>query len=63
MNKLSEDLINQIMLYVSHHCADIIHNSITTIDGTHKMIKPNKKHIPNIKFHKANLFVVRDDAA
>jgi hypothetical protein len=29
MSYLSEELINKIMLYVSHPCADMIHNAIT----------------------------------
>ena len=61
MNNLSGDLSNKIMLYVSHPCADIIHNSITTRFGNSKMLQTQTKCIPSIKYHTPSILVVRDD--
>jgi hypothetical protein len=34
MNTLSEELINKIMLYVSHPCADILNNAIEKVEDS-----------------------------
>jgi hypothetical protein len=46
MSYLSEELINKIMLYVSHPCADMINNcKITRFDNVKIMKTRNNKYL------------------
>ena len=61
MNTLPETLINKIMLYESHPCADVIRNAIKQVDGIYKpgqMIKTTWTRIPNTKFNTPSVFVL-----
>ena len=61
MNTLPENLINKIMLYVSHPCADIIRNAIEQVDGIYEplqMIYTTWKRIRNTKFTTQSIFVL-----
>ena len=61
MNTLHENLINKIMLYVSHPCADIIRNALQPVDGVYEplqMIQTKWKRIPNTKFTTPSLFIL-----
>jgi hypothetical protein len=42
MSALSEELINKIMLYVSHPCADMINNAITQDEDSKDKFKSTK---------------------
>ena len=48
MNTLPEILINKIMLYVSHPCADIIHDAIETDYNNVKFIRTQWKRYHSI---------------
>jgi hypothetical protein len=50
MSVCSEDLINKIMLYVSHPCADMINNCKVTRFDNVNIMKTGNKRIPNTIF-------------
>jgi hypothetical protein len=63
MSIFSEDLINKIMLYVSHPCADMINNlKITRFDNV-KIIRTTNKQLPNTKFRASGIFCIMDDTS
>ena len=62
MNTLPEHLINKIMLYVSHPCADMLRNcSCERFEEDVIMLKTQRTRTPNSKFHTMGFFVSRDD--
>jgi hypothetical protein len=61
MSYLSEELINKIMLYVSHPCADMINNCKVTRFDNVKRMQTSTKQIPNTKCHTPSIFELRDD--
>ena len=63
MNTLPEILINKIMLYVSHTCADMLHTCKCERFEEGILLKTQMKRIPNTKYHTMGLFSIRDDAA
>jgi hypothetical protein len=61
MSYLSEELINKIMLYVSHPCADMINTCKVTRFDNVKLMKTSNNIIPNTKFQTSSIFCIRDD--
>jgi hypothetical protein len=61
MSYLSEELIDKIMLFVSHTCADIIRNCKVTRFDNVEMMNTSNKIIPNTKFQTSSIFCIRDD--
>ena len=62
MHTLPEILINKIMLYVSHPCADMLHNCKCERFEEGIMLNTQRKRIPNTKYHTMGFFSIRDDA-
>jgi hypothetical protein len=63
MSALSEELFNNIMLYVSHPCADMINNCKMTRFDNVKIMKTNIKIVPNTKIWTAGVFDISDDTS
>ena len=63
MNTLPENLINKIMLYVSHPCADMIRDSITLLWETDNFIQTTRMRMNNNTNHcTSGYFNVSDDS-
>jgi hypothetical protein len=63
MSVLSGELINKIMLYVSHPCDDMINNCKMTRFDNVKIMKTNIKIVPNTKIWTAGVFSISDDTS
>ena len=61
MNTLPENLINKIMLYVSHPCADIMRTCLYDKFDEVLMLKTQRKFIPKFQRHTMGFFEVRDN--
>ena len=61
MNTLPENLINKIMLYVSHPCADIMRSCLCDrFDGV-LVLKTERKFIPKFQRHTMGFFSIKDN--
>jgi hypothetical protein len=61
MQIFSKDLINKIMLYVAHPCADIIHSALQTKGDTRLVLETKIKLTPTIDYYTSNTFYVEDE--
>ena len=61
MNTLPENLINKIMLYVSHPCADIIHGALRTREDGMKFIKTPSRSEKRGSYSCGNVFVFKNE--
>ena len=61
MNTLPENLINNIMLYVSHPCADMLRNCKRSIFDNLIILRTRSKRLPNTKERTASWFAIRDN--
>lgn len=61
MKTLSNNLINKIMLYVSHPCADIMRTCLYDKFDEVLMLKTQRKFIPKFQRHTMSFFEIRDN--
>ena len=63
MNTLPENLINKIMLYVSHPCADIMRTCLCDRFDDVLLLKTERRCIPILNCYTRSWFEVRDNTS
>ena len=61
MNNLPENLINKIMLYVSHPCADMLRNCPCERFDEVIVLRTQRTFIPNSNVHTMGFFSIKDN--